>query len=139
MDNPVARRGGFTLIELMVVVIIIAALAGMVVPRIIPASDDAKSNIARGDIANISLALRMYRLHTGRYPSTEEGLNALMSRPGAADNWRGPYLERRPLDPWRREYLYRYPGQHNPHGFDLWSRGPDEQRADDDITNWEDR
>lgn len=135
--NKGRGRSGFTLIELMVVVIIIAALAGMVVPRIIPASDDARSNIAKGDLANISLALKLYRLHTGRYPTTEEGLSALMSSPGGSENWKGPYLEKKPLDPWKREFQYRYPGQNNPHGFDVWSKGPDEQSAEDDITNWE--
>jgi len=133
------KKGGFTLIELMVVVIIIAALAGMVLPRVLPMSDEAKRNIAKGDIANISLALKMYRLHNDRYPSATEGLNALMQRPSSARNWNGPYLEKRPLDPWRREYRYNYPGAQNTIGFDLWSLGPDEQSSSDDVTNWEDR
>jgi len=128
---------GFTLIELMVVVIIIAALAGMVLPRLLPATDEAKRNISKGDIANITVALKLYRLHNDRFPSTEEGLNALLSKPSSARNWRGPYLEKRPVDPWQREYRYRYPGTHNTSGFDLWSVGPDEQNADDDVTNWE--
>ena len=132
------KKSGFTLIELMVVVIIIAALAGMVLPRVLPMSDEAKRNIARGDIANISLALKMYYLHNDRYPSQTEGLNALMQKTSSARNWNGPYLEKRPIDPWRREYLYKFHGQHNTIGFDLWSRGPDEQNSSDDVTNWED-
>jgi general secretion pathway protein G len=131
------KRNGFTLIELMVVVIIIAALAGMVLPRILPASDEAKRNISKGDMANIGVALKLYRLHNDRFPSTDEGLGALMSKPASARNWRGPYLEKRPLDPWKRLYQYRYPGRNNIVGFDIWSLGPDESTPDDDVTNWE--
>ncbi len=130
------RKQGFTLIELMVVVIIIAALAGMVLPRVLDRADEARSNIARGDIASITTGLKMFRLNTGRYPSTEEGLGALMVRPGGDDAWKGPYLENEPIDPWGREYQYRFPGQNNPTGFDLWSRGPSETESGDDITNW---
>lgn len=129
-------RKGFTLIELMVVVIIIAALAGMVLPRLLPASDEAKKHIAAGDIANISVALKLYRLHNDRYPDTGEGLAALMNKPTSARNWNGPYLERKPIDPWKREYKYVSPGVHGP-DFDLWSQGIDEQKADDDVCNWE--
>jgi len=135
--NRNRTKAGFTLIELMVVVIIIAALAGMVLPRLLPASDEAKRNISKGDIANITVALKLYRLHNDRYPSTEATLNALLAKPASARNWHGPYLERKALDPWRREYQYRHPGAHNPLGFDLWSLGPDEQDAADDVTNWE--
>lgn len=133
----IRQRSGFTLIELMVVVIIIAALAGMVLPRILPASDEAKRNIAMGDIANISMALKLYWLHNGDYPSSEGGLNALMTQPAGAKNWKGPYLEKKALDPWKRDYQYRYPGTQNASGFDLWSTGPDEQKPDDDVTNWQ--
>lgn len=137
MTRAPRLRSGFTLIELMVVVIIIAALAGMVLPRVLPVSDEAKQNIARGDIANISVALKMFRLHNDRYPTTDEGLDALMSAPSSAPNWKGPYLERRPFDPWKREYRYRYPGTHTA-DCDLWSDGPDVQRSDDNVSNWED-
>jgi general secretion pathway protein G len=128
-------RTGFTLIELMVVVIIIAALAGMVLPRVLPASDEAKRNIAMGDIANISVGLKMYRLHNDRFPSTDEGLDALMAKPASARNWNGPYLERRAFDPWKGEYKYQYPGTHGM-DFDLWTEGPESGRADDDVNNW---
>jgi general secretion pathway protein G len=139
-DHEMTRhdvRGGFTLIELMVVVIIIAALAGMVLPRLWPASDEAKRNIAKGDIANISVALKLYRLQNDDFPTTTEGLKALLTKPGTARNWHGPYLEKKALDPWRREYHYTYPGEHNVSGFDLSSTGPDENSTADDITNWE--
>ena len=133
--NP--KSGGFTLIELLVVVIIIAALAGMVLPRVLPMSDEAKRNIAKGDIANISVGLKMYRLHNDRYPSTSEGLNALMQRPSSARSWNGPYLEKRAVDPWKRDYHYKYPGAQNTIGFDIWSDGPDETSSSDDVANWE--
>lgn len=129
-------KKGFTLVELMIVTIIIAALAGMVLPRIWPASDAAKSNIARGDIANITVALQLYRLHHNRFPTTTEGLNVLLT-PTRVGGWDGPFLESAPIDPWNRDYRYRYPGQRNPSGFDLWSAGPDGQDGTaDDVANW---
>jgi general secretion pathway protein G len=126
----------FTLIELMVVVIIIAALAGMVLPRLLPASTEAKRHIARGDIANITVALKLFRLHSDRYPTTEEGLDILL-KPSTSKDWTESYLEKAPTDPWGRKYEYRNPGSHTPGTFDLWSTGPDGQTSSDDITNWE--
>jgi general secretion pathway protein G len=128
-------RKGFTLIELMIVVIIIAALAGMVLPKLLPASDSAKRNIAKGDIANITTALKLYRLHNDRYPTTEEGLDILM-KPSSSRDWKEAYLENPAVDPWKRKYEYRCPGSHNSTSFDIWSNGPDPQKSDDDITNW---
>lgn len=130
-------RSGFTLIELMVVVIIIAALAGMVLPRVLPMTDDAKSRMAAGDVANIGVGLKMFYLHNGRFPTTEEGVKALMAAPAGAKSWRGPYLEKKALDPWKQEYQYKQPGTHNPSGYDLWSTGAKPDDAADDIGNWE--
>ena len=130
-DRP---KTGFTLIELMVVVIIIAALAGMVLPHLMPVTESAKSKIATGDLANISLALKLYRLHIGSYPTTEQGLGVLLQSAKEYNN--EPFLERDSIDPWTRKYEYRCPGSHNVSGFDLWSQGPDPQKAEDDITNW---
>ncbi len=125
----IKNKQGFTLIELMVVVIIIAALAGMVLPRLLPASDEAKRNISKGDIASITMALKMYRLQNDKYPSKSEGLKALVPK----------YLEKMPRDPWKREYKYRYPGTRSPSGFDIWSVGPDGQDGtEDDVSNWQD-
>ncbi|MDI6774504.1 MAG: type II secretion system major pseudopilin GspG [Verrucomicrobiota bacterium] len=129
---------GFTLIELMVVVIIIAALAAMVLPRLIPATDSAKRKIARGDIAHIKIALQLYRLHNDRYPATEEGLDVLLV-PAKTKDWNEPFLDTKPEDPWKRKYQYRFPGTHGAAGYDLWSLGADgKDGTEDDITNWQD-
>ena len=130
---------GFTLIELMVVVIIIVALAGMVLPRLIPRAEEAKKDIARGGMAGITTGLRLYRLDNDRYPTSEEGLDALMTKPSSARNWKGPYLENKPMDPWKRKYEYKCPGTHNTGDFDLWSRGPDEQNTSDDVNSWDEQ
>ncbi|MCE9613172.1 MAG: type II secretion system protein GspG [Lentisphaerae bacterium] len=120
------QQGGFTLIELMVVVIIIAALAGMVLPRVIPASDEAKKNIAKGDMANISVGLKLYRLYNGAYPAT---LETLMDAEG-----QGPYLEKQPLDPWKHSYRYKFLSEDAVPPFDLWSAGPDgREGTGDDV------
>lgn len=130
-------RSGFTLIELMVVVIIIAALAAMVLPKVLPATDSAKTHIAAGDIANITVALKLYRLHNDRYPTSDEGLDALL-KPSTSRTWKESYLERPAVDPWGRKYQYRSPGTHNAGGFDLWSMGVDGQdNTADDVTNWQ--
>ncbi len=130
-------KAGFTLIELMVVVVILAALAGMVLPRVLPASTEAKINISKGDMAGISVGLKMFKLDNDRYPTNEEGLDALMRKPGSARNWKGPYLEREALDPWGQPYKYQQPGTHNTYDFDIWSLGPDANAGGDDIGNWE--
>ncbi|MBI4355993.1 MAG: type II secretion system major pseudopilin GspG [Candidatus Omnitrophica bacterium] len=131
---------GFTLIELMVVVIIIAALAAMVVPRLAGRSQEAKMAAASADIkGNISLALRLYEVDNGRYPTTEQGLSALLVKPTSPPNppsWKGPYLEQEPLDPWGHSYRYKHPGSHPPRDYDLYSLGSDGAEGNDDVTNW---
>ena len=129
----------FTLIEIMLVVIIIGVLAAMVVPNIAGRSEQSRRTAARTDIeANLSTALDLYRMDTSRYPSTEQGLSALISAPSVS-NWNGPYLKKKkiPVDPWGRPYVYAAPGSHNKEGYDLSSFGPDGVESKDDITNWE--
>jgi general secretion pathway protein G len=131
-------HNAFTLIELMLVVIIIGALVAMVMPRLTGRGEQARNAAAAADInANIATALKLYELDNGVFPSTEEGLNALLSRPPSARNWNGPYLERKPTDPWGREYKYKCPGTRRPHDYDLYSLGRDGRESDDDVTNWE--
>ena len=132
-------KRGFTLIELMLVVIIIGALVAMVMPRLAGRSEQAKVGAAKADIqANIATAFKLYELDNGRYPSTEEGgLQALLNKPASASNWNGPYLEKKPIDPWGREYQYQSPGAHRSYDYDLFSTGKDGQVSNDDITNWE--
>lgn len=130
------KKKGFTLIELMLVVIILGVLVAMVVPRLAGRSEEARRSVAKADIhANISLALDLYELDNGTYPPN---LEALLSRPSSASNWRGPYLKKRPVDPWGNNYLYKFPGQHNKDGYDLFSPGRDgTEGGGDDVTNWE--
>lgn len=131
---------GFTLIELMLVIVIIAALASMVVPRLAGRSEEAKIGAAKADIkGNLSLALRLYEVDNGQYPTSEQGLQALLQKPASpplSTNWRGPYIEQDPVDPWGRPYVYAYPGTHPPRDYDLYSLGPDGVEGTDDVTNW---
>ncbi|MBU0504252.1 MAG: type II secretion system major pseudopilin GspG [Candidatus Omnitrophota bacterium] len=132
------RIKGFTLIELMLVVVIIGALVAMVMPRLTGRSEQARTTAASADIqANIATALKLYELDNGNFPTTEEGLNALLTRPASARNWSGPYLERKPIDPWGREYNYKCPGEHRPADYDLYSLGKDGAESPDDVKNWE--
>jgi len=131
----------FTLIELMLVVIIIGALAAMVLPRLTGRSEQARIQVAKTDInANISVALDLYELDNGRYPTTEQGLSALRSKPSGfpeATNWNGPYLKKEPKDPWGNPYQYKYPATHEGKDYDLYSQGSDGVESQDDIGNWQ--
>jgi general secretion pathway protein G len=140
------NRKAFTLVELMLVVIIIGILVAMVVPRIAGRSEQARRAAAKADIeSNLAIALDLYELDNGNYPTTEQGLNALITAPTSApvpDDWNGPYLKKRriPLDPWGRPYKYVCPGVHNPEDYDLSSFGSDGvEGGGDDITNWEEK
>jgi general secretion pathway protein G len=130
---------GFTLLEIMVVVVIIGLLAAIVAPRFIGQIDTAATNVAKTDISLIETALNLYRLDNFRYPSTTEGLEALVTNPGeaSAPNWH-QHLPRIPVDPWRRPYRYTQPGQHG--DFDVFTYGADGQEGGEginaDIGNW---
>jgi general secretion pathway protein G len=129
---------GFTLIELMLVVIIIGALVAMVMPRLTGRGEQARVAAAKADImANIATGLKLYELDNGNFPTTEEGLGALMNKPASTTNWRGPYLEKAPTDPWGREYKYKSPGEHRSADYDLYSLGKDGVESEDDVKNWE--
>ena len=134
------RQRGFTLIEIMVVVVIIGLLAALVAPSLIGNIDRAQVNRAMADIRSIETALNLYRLDNFRYPSTDQGLEALVSNPGeaAAPNWKA-YLRSLPTDPWNQPYQYAYPGQRSE--FDLFTYGADGvaggDNIDSDIGNWD--
>lgn len=133
------RASGFTLLELLVVVAIIGLLAGYVGPKYFGQIGKAEVKAARAQLDALEKALDTYRLDVGRYPSSEQGLNALMVQPGGLARWGGPYLKKGvPPDPWGRPYLYKSPGEHG--DFDLYSNGrdgaPGGSGEDADITNW---
>ncbi len=120
---------GFTLLELLVVIIVLGLLAGLVAPQIFGRVGEAKVTTARTQMSLVGTALDSYRLDNGAYPTTEQGLQALREKPTRepiATNWRGPYLRKEvPLDPWGRAYVYRAPGSRNPNGYDLSTLGRD--------------
>jgi general secretion pathway protein G len=160
VNRPSARRpvgpSGFTLIEILVVITVIAILAGMVSPMVFRNVGDAKVSAARAQIESFGLALDTYYLHNDYYPTTEEGLAALVTPPVVpssrrpadpssrrpAANWRGPYLKKGvPLDPWGNPYHYESPGPVNQQSYDLVSYGrdgkPGGEGEDRDLTSWE--
>lgn len=134
-----ARQAGFTLLELLVVMVIIGLLAGLVGPRYFAQVGKSQVKTARAQINALEQALDQFRLDLGRYPTTEEGLNALMVDPAREPGWSGPYLKKTPpADPWGRAYNYRAPGEHSE--MDLYSYGKDGRAGgsgdDSDIANW---
>ena len=134
------RDQGFTLVELMLVIIIIGVLVGMVAPRLTGKSRQAREAAAQADInAHLSSALDLFELDNGRFPTSGEGLAALRTAPSGVTRWKGPYLKRSlPKDPWGQPYIYRSPGQHNQEDYDLFSYGADGVEGNkDDVTNWQ--
>ena len=131
---------GFSLIELLVVMVIIGLLAALVAPRFIRQEEKAKLKATRAQIELLGTALDTFRLDVGRYPTTQEGLDALRRQPGGAERWDGPYLKKEvPMDPWGKPYVYRSPGEHG--AYDLLSYGadgvPGGEGDNQDVTSWE--
>ncbi len=134
------RQAGFTLVELLVVLIILGLIAAFAAPQVIKYVGGAKSDSAKIQVERLSSVLDLYRLQVGRYPSGDEGLDALMQAPADAPNWDGPYLKKADalIDPWGRPYLYRFPGEYG--DFDLYTLGADGQDdgegENQDLTSW---
>jgi general secretion pathway protein G len=134
-----ARHAGFTLLELLVVIVIIGLLASMVAPRYFDQLGKSNTKIARAQIVALEKALDQYRLDLGHYPTTEEGLNSLFVKPNNEEKWKGPYLKKAvPADPWGRPYIYKSPGDHGE--LDLSTLGADGQPGgsdeNGDVGNW---
>lgn len=129
------RRRAFTLVEMLLVLVILAVLAAIVIPKMSGRSQQAKETAAKTQISGFETALDMFEADTGFYPKS---LDALVNEPSGTQNWKGPYLKQGiPLDPWGNPYLYSFPGKNNARGYDLQAVGPDGRPGgDDDITNW---
>lgn len=140
IDKSSVAFAGFTLIELIVVVAIIGLLAGLVVPQFIKQEEKATAKAVKAQIELLGTALDTFRLDVGRYPTSQEGLQALNQKPGGLERWDGPYLKKEvPADPWGKPYVYKSPGEHGP--YDILSYGADAapggQDNNRDITSWE--
>ena len=140
LNQAMKNQAGFTLVELIVVVIIIGLLAGLVVPQFIKQEEKATAKAAKAQIELFGTALDTFRLDVGRYPTSQEGMAALMQKPGGVDRWDGPYLRKDlPPDPWGTPYVYKSPGDHGV--YDIISYGADGAPGGDgnnrDITSWE--
>ena len=139
-DRGKRRNRGFTLLELLVVLAILALIAAFAGPRVLKYLGGAKTDAANIQIENLATTLDLYRLELGRYPSEEEGLEALVEKPSAVENWNGPYLRKREalLDPWGNPYRYQFPGDHGE--YDIFSLGADDAQGGEgenqDVTSW---
>jgi|ERR1051326_423158 general secretion pathway protein G len=130
-------QSGFTLLEIMIVVVIIGVIASFAIVNLMNASEGAKIKLASGFVkGSLKSQISLYQLNCNAYPNS---LNDLVTKPSDANGWRGPYLDEYPKDPWGEPYQYKYPGTHNPNSFDVYSKGPDKvDGTADDIGNWSD-
>jgi general secretion pathway protein G len=133
-----SNKRGFTLIELMLVLVILSILAAIVVPKFSGRTEQARNTAAQSQISTFGTALDAFEVDNGYYPKGRNGLQDLMAQPRDAQNWKGPYLKTDlPNDPWGHPYIYECPGKHNASGYDLSSAGPDGRPGtEDDISNW---
>jgi general secretion pathway protein G len=131
---------GFTLIELMLVLVILSILAAIVVPKFSGRTEQARQTAAQTQISSFGTALDAFEVDNGYYPKGRAGLQDLVQQPREAQNWKGPYVKDIPLDPWQHPYIYECPGKHNPTSYDLSSAGPDGRAgSEDDTCNWQTR
>ncbi len=142
LPRTIRRRSAhpaFTMVELLLVLVILATLAAIVVPKFAGRTQQARITAAATELNGIEVALDAFEVDNGFYPKGADGLVALVERTTDATNWRGPYLKKAVTkDPWGNPYTYECPGRHNPDGFDLMSMGPDGRAGgDDDITSWD--
>lgn len=141
MRSYLLRNGGFTLLELLIVMIIIGLLAALIGPKMIGRVGESRQTVAKQQIEGFSTALEMFKLDTTRYPTQEQGMEALVATPHGVENWKGPYLKKKfiPKDPWGNEYVYVYPGENG--DYDIISYGADGAEGGDgenaDVVSWE--
>lgn len=136
--SQVNRTKGFTLLEILIAIALLAAITALLVGNLDRILGGGREEVARIFVnETMEGPLMQFRIHMGRFPTTEEGLQALLQRPSEeAVNWNGPYLRRMSNDPWGNPYQYRYPGERNPGSYDLWSWGPDGVDSNRNIGNW---
>jgi general secretion pathway protein G len=132
------RRRAFTLVEMLLVLVILGVLAAIVYPKVAGRGEQARQTATQSQIASFKTALDAFEVDNGYYPKGRNGLLDLIQKPRDAVNWRGPYLESIPKDPWQNEYIYSNPGKHNPNSYDIMSVGPDgREGTEDDVGNWQ--
>jgi general secretion pathway protein G len=135
-NRPRRNDHGFTLLELLVVIAILGLLIGLVAPAALRQLGSARTSVAKQSIERISSVLDLFKLDIGGYPTTDQGLRALVERPSDAANWNGPYVKGNvPVDPWNHAYVYRNPSSRGAHDFDLCSEGPSGTGGDQEICN----